>query len=89
MTTLPFLVKFAMVFGFVVVSDVCWTKYFMAIHDRRPLAAGSWAACTATVAAVTIVEYTKDWRLIVAAVLGSFAGTSLTVWRARPTNKNS
>lgn len=82
-TGLPFPIKFLLVFGFVSLSDVCWTRYFLAIQDRRAVAAGLWAASTATIAAIAIVEYTKDWRLIVAAVLGSFVGTSLTVRQSR------
>lgn len=88
-TSLPFPLKFLLVFGFVSLSDVCWTRYFLAIQDRRAVAAGLWAASTATIAAVAIVEYTKDWRLIVAAVLGSFVGTSLTVMRSRVSSRTT
>lgn len=81
--TALFPLKFLLVFGLVSLSGVCWTRYFLAIQGRRAVAAGLWAATTSTISAFTIVEYTKDWRLILAAVLGSFCGTSLTVWRSR------
>lgn len=60
-------------------ADVTWTYYFIEVEARRPAQAGVWSALIILFGAFTAVNYMQDRRLIVAAMIGSFLGTYLTV----------
>lgn len=60
-------------------ADVTWTYYFIEVEARRPAQAGAWSALIILFGAFTAVNYMQDRRLIVAAMIGAFLGTYLTV----------
>ena len=61
------------------IADVCWTYYFIKIEERKSVAAGLWGIGIYLCGAFTIMSYMEDRTLVVAAMMGSFVGTYLTV----------
>jgi len=61
------------------IGDVCWTLYFIEAGKRRSIRAGVWSAAIIALGSYTIVEYTQDHSLFVAAVIGAFIGTVATI----------
>ena len=45
----------------------------------RALLAGTWSAAIIALTGLTIVSYVDDWRMLIAAIIGAFLGTSITV----------
>lgn len=78
-----FIAKFLLVLVLDTAINGCWTYYLAAMSAKRPLASGLWAAILAIVVTFNTIQYTSDRRLVVAMVLGSFLGTTLTVWREK------
>jgi len=69
-------------------ADVCWAYYFIKIDERRSVAAGMWAVLIYMFGAFTVTSYMQDKTLIIAAMIGSFLGTYLTVeYKKRKENK--
>lgn len=60
-------------------ADVCWTYYFLRVSEKRAVAAGWWSALVVAFGAVVTVSYIHDSTLLLAAIVGAFLGTSLTV----------
>lgn len=60
-------------------ADICWAYYFIKIDERRSVAAGIWAVLIYMFGAFTVTSYMSDKTLIIAAMIGSFLGTYLTV----------
>jgi chromate transport protein ChrA len=83
-----FIVKFIAVMISVILADIAWTLYFMKVQEEKPVASGVWAALIVIFGAFTVTEYTNDWRMIIAAIIGSFIGTAGTVeWKRRKNAK--
>lgn len=59
--------------------DVCWTFYFISITKEKALLAGWWSTLVVAFGAAATVSYVNDPTLLVAAFIGAFVGTSLTV----------
>lgn len=59
--------------------DVCWTFYFINVSREKALWAGWWSTLIVAFGAVVTVSYVNDPTLLVAAFIGAFAGTSLTI----------
>ncbi len=76
-----FVVQFILVFVLMAAADVCWTKYISAVHAKKPLAAGLWSASIILMSAFTVITYVTNHWLVIAALLGAFAGTYFTVKR--------
>ena len=74
-----YLFKFLTVFIAMGIADVCWTYYFIKIEERKSVAAGLWGIGIYLCGAFTIMSYMEDRTLVVAAMMGSFVGTYLTV----------
>lgn len=73
------MIRFALVFLATLLADVCWTKYFQQVAAKAAHASALWSASIIALGAFTITEYTQSRWLILAAVLGAYAGTWLTV----------
>ena len=71
--------QFILVFIAMGIADVCWTNYFIKIDERKSISAGIWGSAVYLCGAFGVLSYTEDRSLIIAAVLGSFVGTYLTV----------
>lgn len=69
-------------------ADVCWAYYFITIDERKSVAAGIWAVFIYMFGAFTVTSYMEDRSLIIAAMIGSFVGTYLTVeYKKKKENK--
>ena len=69
-------------------ADICWAYYFIKIDERRSVAAGVWAVLIYMFGAFTVTSYMQDRTLILAAMIGSFLGTYLTIeYKKRKENK--
>lgn len=63
-----------------ILADICWTKFFMKVAEKKAIPAGIWSASIILFGAVVTTEYVHDRTLIIAAMLGAFIGTAITVY---------
>ena len=74
-----YIFKFFLVMVAMIITDVCWTYYFIKIGERKSVQAGAWAILLFLSGAVVITNYVGDNTLVIAAAMGSFIGTWITV----------
>lgn len=79
MISISYIIKFVTVMASMVLADICWTKYFMVVSDRKAISAGTWSAAIILFGAICTTEYVNDRSLIIAAMIGAFIGSSITV----------
>ncbi len=85
---MPYILQFILVFIAMTIADVCWTLYFISVDERKSVTAGIWGSAIYLCGAFGVLSYTEDKSLIIAAVLGSFVGTYLTVeYKKKKENK--
>lgn len=73
-----------------ILADVCWTKYFMKVAELKAISAGAWSSSIILFGAICTTEYVNDRSLILAAMIGAFIGSSVTVYhKARKKAKAS
>ena len=72
-------VKFAFVTGLMFVVYVCWAKYTLAVQHKQAMHSGVWSVSAMLCTALVTVSYVEDKSLIIAAAIGTFAGTYYTV----------
>lgn len=77
--SVAYIVKFLTVMFSMILADICWTKYFMVVSDRKAISAGTWSAAIILFGAICTTEYVSDRSLIIAAMIGAFIGSSITV----------
>ena len=82
-TTKFFIVMFAMI-----LTDVCWTVYFIQVEERRSIAAGLWSASIMLTGAIVTTNYVEDRSLLIPALIGAFIGTAATVEYKKRKEKN-
>lgn len=74
-----------MIFEFIAViiavalADVCWTMFFIETTNKNEIKAGVWSALIMLCSAFAVTSYVGNKILIVAAMLGAFIGTYLTI----------
>lgn len=69
-------------------ADVFWALYFIKIEERNSLMSGVYGSLIYLFGAFAVTQYTEDRSFIIAAVLGAFAGTYVTVeWKRRKDKK--
>lgn len=73
------MIRFALVFLAVALADVCWTKYMQKVAEKLAHASAFWSAAIIALGAFTVTEYVQDRWLIVAAILGAYVGTWVTL----------
>ncbi len=66
---------YLLVFLSTLLADVAWTRYTLAVTERRALLAAIWSAAIVLFGAFNIVTYVHDSWAIVPAAIGAFAGT--------------
>lgn len=76
---MSFELKFFLVFLSLVAVDACWTLYIAKVNEGKALAAATWSALIMVCGAFASISYIHDPRLLLAAVLGAWAGTYATV----------
>ena len=85
---MSYLLEFISVAVCMFLADICWAYYFIKIDERKSAAAGMWAVLIYMFGAFTVTSYMQDKTLIVAAMIGSFLGTYLTVeYKKKKENK--
>ena len=62
-----------------ILADICWVFYFINIDERNSVKSGLWGIMVYVCSAVSIANYIDNNVYIVAAVLGSFIGTYISV----------
>ena len=62
-------------------NDICWTKWSIEVERRHAIQSGLWSAAIYVSGGLTIVSFVYDLKYMIAAVIGSFVGTFLTVSR--------
>ena len=62
-----------------ILADISWTYYFIKVEERKSLSAGIWSALIVVFGIFTTINYVEDRSLVVAAIIGAFAGTFLAV----------
>lgn len=75
-----YILKFLGVMVSMILVDICWTYYFMKVTERMAVQSGIWASLIIVFGAFTTISYIDDKTLLVAAIIGSFIGTTGTVW---------
>ena len=78
-----YVLKFIGVMIAIFITDICWAKYFIYVAKHKPLPAATWGSTILVFGAFVTIEYVHDKSLIIAAFIGGFMGTFLTVWRER------
>ena len=78
------MINFVLVMLAMIAVDAAWTRYLIDVQDRRPVLAGLWSAAIVGLGAFVVVSYVHDPWLVLAAAVGGFIGTTLTVkWSKR------
>ena len=69
-------------------ADVCWALYFIKIEERNSLMSGVYGSLIYLFGAFAVTQYTEDKSFIIAAVIGAFFGTYVTVeWKRKKDKK--
>jgi hypothetical protein len=76
---MDYVIKFFIVMFAMILTDVCWTVYFMKVEERKSIAAGIWSASIMLAGAVVTTNYVEDKSLLIPALIGAFIGTAGTV----------
>lgn len=72
-----------------IITDMCWTFYLFAVEQRKSIIASVWAMFIYLFGAFVVSTYITDRKLIIAAALGSFVGTYITIeYKKWKENKN-
>jgi hypothetical protein len=81
------MVIYALKFLGVIISmflvDVCWAKYFIYVGKHDPIKSATWGSMIMLFGAFTTINYVGDRTLLIAAIIGSFLGTYVTVLREK------
>ena len=73
--------RFLLVVALMTIVDMCWAKYTMEMQRRHATLAGLWSVGIMLCGSLVTVNYIDDKTLIIAAAIGAFLGTYLTVRR--------
>lgn len=61
------------------VADVVWVKYFQTIERKAAVSAAVWGALIYGMSGLTFLSYKAEDSMVIAAMIGGFIGTFLTV----------
>ena len=70
---------YALVFLSTAVADVVWARYTLAVTAKATWQAATWSALIIVLGGFNVTQYVHDWRNIIPAAAGAFAGTWLAV----------
>ena len=68
-----------LVFLAMVGVDICWARYIAKVGEKKAVAAATWSALIMVFGAFTVISYTHDERLLLAAITGAWVGTWISV----------
>jgi len=78
-----YILKFIGVLVAMFLVDICWAKYFIHIGKHNAIKAASWGTMIMVLGSFTTINYVGDKTLLIAAWIGSFAGTYYAVSREK------
>jgi hypothetical protein len=76
---IAFTIKFVIVLVFMILQDIAWAMYVIKVDKRDAVRAGAWSSLIMVFGSYVAISYIGDHKFIIAAVLGSFIGTYITV----------
>lgn len=76
---MAFILHFALVFFAMIFTDFVWGIYIKAVGQNRALRAGIFSGLIMVFGAFSVISYMNDHRYLIAAILGAFTGTYLSV----------
>ena len=76
---MTFTEQFILVTGALILADICWTMFFTETANKNATKAGIWSALIMLSGSYATVSFVHDRRFIIAAMLGSFIGTYITI----------
>lgn len=76
---IAFTIKFVVVLMFMILQDIAWAMYVIKVDKRDAVRAGAWSSLIMVFGSYVAISYIGDHKFIIAAVLGSFIGTYITV----------
>ena len=76
---MSFWVTFLLVVLALTLADICWTKYFMETANKNANKAAIWSALIILCGSFATVSFVHDKRLILAAMIGAYLGTFVTI----------
>lgn len=79
--------KFLLVFVAMAVTDIFWTIYLLSVEERKVFKASLFAMLLYLSGAFVVTSYVGNSLLIIAAALGSFTGTYVTIWNKKRKSK--
>jgi peptidoglycan biosynthesis protein MviN/MurJ (putative lipid II flippase) len=85
---MDYTIKFLVVMFAMILTDVCWTVYFMKVEERKSVSAGIWSALIMLAGGTVTMNYVEDKTLLIAALIGAFIGTAGTVEYKRRKEKS-
>ena len=62
-----------------ILQDIAWAMYVIKVDKRDAVRAGAWSSLIMVFGSYVAISYIGDHKFIIAAVLGSFIGTYITV----------
>lgn len=71
--------RFILVFAVTALADVAWTKYMIKVAEKNARSAALWSAAIVGMGSFSVLQYTANHWMAVAAVLGAYVGTYFTV----------
>lgn len=74
-----YITKFLLVVVFMTFTDIAWASYTIKVDNRQAAKAGLWSMMIMLFSALTTTNYVNDKSLIIAAMVGCFLGTFITV----------
>jgi hypothetical protein len=85
--SIDYVLKFGFVMVMMILVDTCWAKYTLAMQKKAPLASGLWSVGIMLCGALVTLNYVGDRTMIIAAAIGAFIGTFITVKHDRDKDK--
>lgn len=72
-------IRFILVYLAVTLTDICWSMYFIETDNRNAMKAAFWSAFIILVSSYAITNYVFEKTYVIAAMLGAFTGTYITI----------
>ena len=74
-----YILKFLGVALSIFLCDICWVYYTLKVQERNPLHSALWGVGIIVLGALSVEGYMSDSTLIIAAAIGAFIGTYISV----------
>lgn len=82
-----YILKFLAVMLSMILADMCWAFYISNVSKEKSIRAGMWSGLILVFGAFTAINYIHDNTLLLAAIIGAFLGTIISVEYNKRNNK--